>query len=189
MIIYCIRHGETDSNAAGIVAGRSDESLNQRGIAQAQKLNQEIADQKFDAIFVSPMRRTIETAEIIVPEYQHIIDKRLAERDISNLKDYTIDALWKMPLWNSTTEMRTEAGAETFGSGLARVRDFLEDLKKRFLTPAKASASATNPEPKILLITHSFISRCLWALENNITEEKDFAKFLHKNDEIRIYHF
>ena len=177
MIIYCIRHGETDSNLKGIVSGRSDEGLNEKGIAQAQELNLKIADTKFDAVYVSPMRRAIETAEIIVPEYQYIIDDRIAERDLADLKNYTIDELWQNPLWNSLTEKRTKEGAETFGAGLSRVQDFLSDLKKKY--PRENS--------KILLITHSFISRCLWALEQGVIGNLDYKKFHHKNDEIIIY--
>ena len=42
MIIYCVRHGETPSNITGIVAGRSDEGLTEKGIMQAQKINKKM---------------------------------------------------------------------------------------------------------------------------------------------------
>lgn len=176
MILYCVRHGETDSNLKGIVSGRSDEGLNEKGIAQAQELNLKIADTKFDAVYVSPMRRTVETAEIIVPEYQYIIDDRLAERDLADLKNYTIDELWENPLWNSLTEKKTSEGAETFGAGLERVQDFLSELKGKY-----------SDDSKILLVTHSFISRCLWALQQGLDKDLDYTKFHHKNDEVIIY--
>lgn len=176
MILYCVRHGETDSNLKGIVSGRSDEGLNEKGIAQAQELNLKIADTKFDAVYVSPMRRTVETAEIIVPEYQYVIDDRLAERDLADLKNYTIDELWENPLWNSLIEKRTSEGAETFGAGLERVQDFLSELKCTY-----------PPTAKILLVTHSFISRCLWAIQQGIDKDLDYTKFHHKNEEVIIY--
>ena len=176
MKLYVIRHGETLSNLSGIVSGRSDEGLTEKGIEQAEILNQKIADTKFDAVFVSPMKRTIETADIIIPEYQYIIDDRIAERDLGTLRDHTIDELWQIPLWNSLTEKRTEEGAETFGAGLERVEDFLADLKKQF-----------SDDAKILLITHSFISRCLWAIKQGPSESLDYTKFHHKNNEIIIY--
>lgn len=176
MKLYVIRHGETLSNLSGIVSGRSDEGLTEKGIRQAEILNQKIADTKFDAVFVSPMKRTIETADIIVPEYQYIIDDRIAERDLGTLRNRTIDELWQIPLWNSITEKRTEEGAETFGAGLERVEDFLSDLKKQY-----------GDNAKILLITHSFISRCLWAIDQGLKEDLDYTKFHHKNEEIIIY--
>ncbi|MBP5204742.1 histidine phosphatase family protein, partial [Candidatus Saccharibacteria bacterium] len=86
MKIYVVRHGETNSNLAGIVSGRSDEELNENGIKQAQDINLKIADMKFADVYVSPMKRTIQTAEIVVPEYKYIIDDRLAERELGKLK-------------------------------------------------------------------------------------------------------
>ena len=176
MKIYCVRHGETPSNITGIVAGRSDESLTEKGIAQAQELNKKIGSQHFDAVYVSPMRRTLQTAEIIIPEAKFVIDHRIAERDLGQLKDHTIDELWQMPDWNSLVKMKTDENAETFASGLLRVRDFLSDLKKKFPDDAE-----------ILLITHSFVSRCIWAITNGYNEHTDYSKFHHKNDEIIKY--
>lgn len=183
MKLYVVRHGETPSNISGIVSGRSSESLTEEGIKQSQIINQKLADLKFTAVYVSPMKRTIETAEIIVPEYKYIIDDRIAERDLGDLQNYTIDELWKMPLWNSLTELRTPEGAETFASGLERTRDFLFSLKSKYRQPSKNPAN----EPQILLITHSFISRCIWSIVNDITDEETFKTFSHKNDEIKIY--
>ncbi len=176
MKIYCIRHGETPSNITGIVAGRSDESLTKKGIEQAQELNKKIGNKKFDAVFVSPMHRTIQTAEIIIPEVHYRVDDRISERNLGELKDHTIDELWQMPDWNSLVKLKTDGNAETFGSGIIRVREFLSDLKKEF--PADA---------EILLITHSFVSRCIWSIVNNYGEDADYTKFHHKNDEIVIY--
>ena len=156
MKIYCIRHGETPSNITGIVAGRSDEGLTKKGIEQAQELNKKIGNKKFDAVFVSPMHRTIQTAEIIIPEVHYRVDDRISERNLGELKDHTIDELWQMPDWNSLVKLKTDGNAETFGSGIIRVREFLSDLKKEF--PADA---------EILLITHSFVSRCIWSIVNN----------------------
>ena len=94
MKLYVVRHGETNSNLAGIVSGRSDEKLNENGIKQAQEINLKIADQKFAAVYVSPMARTIQTAEIIVPEYEYIVDGRLAERELGeHLKGCSIEGL------------------------------------------------------------------------------------------------
>ena len=73
---------------------------------------------------------------------------------------------------------RTAEGAETFASGLERVEDFLASLKKQF---------SDKKDAKILLITHSFISRCLWAIKHGISEDSDYTKFHHKNNEIVIY--
>ena len=172
MKVYVVRHGETPSNLTGIVAGRSEESLTENGRKQAQAVNEQLEGLDFDAVFVSPVRRTLETAEIIVPEYPFVLDDRITERDLGDLQNHTIDELWQMPHWNSETETRTPEGAETFAAGLSRVEDFLAEKKAEF------------PDGQILLITHSFISRCLWFLEKG-----NYQDFSHPNHEIRIYNF
>lgn len=172
MKVYVVRHGETPSNLTGIVSGRSLESLTENGKKQMIEVNHRLDGIDFDAVFVSPVRRTLETAEIIVPEYSFELDSRITERDLGDLKGYTIDELWQMPHWNSEIKPRTPEGAETFASGLARVREFIDEKKRLY------------PDGTILLITHSFISRCLWTMEKG-----NYDNFSHPNSEIRIYNF
>jgi broad specificity phosphatase PhoE len=179
--LVVVRHGETISNINGIVTGRSNDSLTEHGALQMQKVRKELMDsscdftKRFDAVYASPMKRCVESAQILVPEYTPIYDDRLAERDLGELKDYSIDQLWEKPLWNSLDVPRMPEGAETLLSGINRVRDFLEDLEKKY----------KGKDVEILVITHSFISRCMWIILNKITDEKMMAGFTHKNDEIK----
>ncbi len=176
MKLYIVRHGETDSNVMGIVSGRLEEGINANGIRQAQVINRELDGIKFKDIYVSPATRAIETAEIIVPEYQYIVDDRISERELGDLKGRAIGELWTNPLWNSMDEYRTQEGAETFLSGYERVKDFLNDLKQKY-----------GNNDQILIVTHSFVSRCIWSVVNNITDMEKHVDFLHKNEEIKIF--
>lgn len=67
MIIYAIRHGQTDHNLNRIVQGWSDNPLNAHGETQAIQLGHFLKEQKtvFDLIVSSPLGRTLKTAEII----------------------------------------------------------------------------------------------------------------------------
>lgn len=174
--LIVVRHGETPSNLTGVVTGRSEDTLTTNGKAQMTKIREELKDRKFSAVYASPMKRCVESVQIVAPEYDPIYDDRLAERDLGEMKNYTIDELWEQPLWNSLEVARMGSGAETLLSGLNRVRDFLEDLKQKY------------PEGgDILLVSHSFISRCLWIITENIKDQKQMSAFLHPNDEIREY--
>ena len=177
MKIYVVRHGETNSNLAGIVSGRSDEELNENGIKQAQDINLKIADMKFADVYVSPMKRTIQTAEIVVPEYKYIIDDRLAERELGKLKGYSVEQLWDMPDWNSLENKRMPEGAETFGAGRERVAEFIADVKKKY-----------KEDDILLIVTHSFISRCFWSISNDIDDPRAFENFKHKNETVKLYY-
>lgn len=63
-IIFC-RHGETESNIGGWLAGSIDIELTERGQAQAAEAAQLLREEAVAAIYTSPMRRARETAEII----------------------------------------------------------------------------------------------------------------------------
>lgn len=185
--LVVVRHGETPSNLTGVVTGRSEDSLTMNGREQMQKVRQDLLklQQKgknkltlFEAVYASPMKRCIESAQIVAPEYIPLYDDRLAERDLGELTDYTIDELWQKPLWNSLEIPRLEGNAETLLSGLNRTKSFLDDMREKYQDGAT-----------LLLVTHSFISRCLWTLTENITDEDEMSTFIHKNDELKIYEY
>ena len=64
-IIYFLRHGEVE-NPKKILYGRlSGFGLSQNGINRIQEVIQELKDKKIDYIYVSPLRRARQTAQII----------------------------------------------------------------------------------------------------------------------------
>lgn len=65
MKLYIIRHGQTDWNVAGKIQGRRDIPLNAQGRLQAQALAAGMAKRPVTAVFSSPQRRALETAQAI----------------------------------------------------------------------------------------------------------------------------
>jgi 2,3-bisphosphoglycerate-dependent phosphoglycerate mutase len=65
MIFYLIRHGESLYNAEGRIQGQSDVALSLVGLQQAQAIADALADEAIDAVFASPLRRAMQTAEPI----------------------------------------------------------------------------------------------------------------------------
>jgi broad specificity phosphatase PhoE len=63
--ILLIRHGDTDWNVEEIFRGRADIELNETGIKQAELLAKHLADEKIVAIYSSPLKRALKTAEMI----------------------------------------------------------------------------------------------------------------------------
>ncbi len=78
-MIYIVRHGQTDWNVKGIYQGRIDIPLNETGREQARKTKKELEGIKFDKVFSSPLKRALETAQIICNN-EIITDKRIIER-------------------------------------------------------------------------------------------------------------
>lgn len=81
MILYTIRHGETEWNKMGKMQGKTDISLSEDGRKFAQKTADGLKNIKFDYIFSSPLERAYETACIIKGDrdIEIVKDERLIE--------------------------------------------------------------------------------------------------------------
>ena len=66
MKIYLVRHGITDWNVEGRFQGREDIALNGLGRDQAEECREALENIEFERAFSSPLKRSIETAEIVL---------------------------------------------------------------------------------------------------------------------------
>lgn len=63
--IILARHGETEWNVEEVFRGRIDVELNETGVRQAELLAEYLQGLKIDAIYSSPLKRALKTAEMI----------------------------------------------------------------------------------------------------------------------------
>jgi broad specificity phosphatase PhoE len=63
--IILVRHGETEWNIKEIFRGRIDIELNETGIKQAELLAEYLSQVEMEAIYSSPLKRALKTAEVI----------------------------------------------------------------------------------------------------------------------------
>ncbi|HEY3417357.1 MAG TPA: histidine phosphatase family protein [Armatimonadota bacterium] len=68
--LYLIRHGATNLSAEDRFSGGTEVDLSDEGRWQAGCLARRLADDNISAFYCSPMRRTMETAEIIAQPFQ-----------------------------------------------------------------------------------------------------------------------
>ncbi|MBI5318086.1 histidine phosphatase family protein [Bradyrhizobium sp.] len=61
----CLRHGATDWNRQGLFQGRTDNPLNDDGIAQAHAAAEKLRAVELTHVVSSPLLRAVQTAEII----------------------------------------------------------------------------------------------------------------------------
>ncbi|WP_417811190.1 histidine phosphatase family protein [Thalassospira alkalitolerans] len=88
-----IRHGETDANKAGIIAGSTEPPLNDTGREQARAIAPLMALGKWQALYVSPQDRARQTADLVMPGYDpHILDG-LRERHWGDLEGRPVTEL------------------------------------------------------------------------------------------------
>lgn len=64
-ILYLIRHGLTASNSAGVLQGRREIPLSEKGLEQARLLGRRFASVPLDALYCSALGRARQTAEQI----------------------------------------------------------------------------------------------------------------------------
>lgn len=87
MLVYLLRHGETDWNIEQRLQGREDIPLNAVGIKQARQATALFDRIHLDYILTSPLSRAVVTAEII-GDYTNcgvIQESDLTERDFGSL--------------------------------------------------------------------------------------------------------
>jgi probable phosphoglycerate mutase len=80
---YFLRHGETERNRLGLVAGQTDVELNETGWRQARAAAERLTDRGITAIFSSSLRRARDTAGCVTAllHLPIVVVPALAERN------------------------------------------------------------------------------------------------------------
>ncbi len=127
MIVWLVRHGETDWNTEGRFQGWTDVPLNETGRAQAERLGNVLANTEFDGVWSSDLTRAADTARIAIGE--PVIDQRLRELDFGDLEGAIWDEL-DGEIRSALKEFESfqSPGGESGAAFVERVFDFLDDL-------------------------------------------------------------
>lgn len=156
MRFYCIRHGETESNLKRIYAGWSDGPLTSRGRQQARGAVQQLIPLGIEAIYCSPLRRTMETATIIgsffgikpVPE-ESFKELRMGPWEGKSEDQIIRECPREWQTWSNRPMELVLAGREPLGELLERTLRGLEKLR------------AEERGENLLIVTHVAIIRVL----------------------------
>ena len=168
MKLYVLRHGETDYNKEGRFQGQNNISLNEEGKKQAQETRKELQNIKFDKVFVSPLKRTIETAKIVVPNYKIEIDNRIIERSFGKLE-----------------------GKKSIPDYEERIKEFeiesIEELEKRVKCFIKEILNEVQKDQNILVVTHGGVAQIINKMLEKKYNEINFKDFILKNGKYICY--
>jgi uncharacterized phosphatase len=153
--LYFVRHGLTEMNVAGLVAGSTETPLTAEGRRQAKYAGQRAKDLNIDYIVASPLSRARETAEIIAKEIGYPIDEihineLFIERHFGELEGQP---------WNPDLDLDGIVDIETVDTILERAK-----LALNFLH----SLDAHN----ILVVSHGSFGR---ALRHHLLKEYPFS--------------
>lgn len=87
MKLYLLRHAESEYNRIGLLQGRIDCNLSEEGLKQTCEKAKVFDAAKYDICFCSPLKRTLQTAQILAPNLKIICDDRIIERSLGDWED------------------------------------------------------------------------------------------------------
>jgi probable phosphomutase (TIGR03848 family) len=133
-IVMLIRHGENDYVKKARLAGRKPGvHLNEKGRAQAKNLAKALAKTKINAVYASPLERTLETAQPIAEAHKLEVIPRegLLEVNFGKWQDRTLKQVARQKLWkvvqNHPSQARFPEG-ESFVDAQHRIITEIETL-------------------------------------------------------------
>ena len=133
-MIYIIRHGQTGLNHAMALQGRSDQPLNENGIAQAKAAGGWFRAHgiHFDHVWSSPLRRAVQTAELVSGNRVPVqIDQRLIEMDYGPYEGVSLTSPPPeiITFFSDLVHNPAPKGMEQLSSVVSRLGAFLEELR------------------------------------------------------------
>ncbi len=167
MDLIFLRHGKTDWNNDGRLQGRTDVPLNKEGIAGAKAAGEILKNEKFDAVYCSPLLRTRQTLQYAYPYTPPILDNRLLEWCFGSFEGK------KMPRdffvhWWTFGQTRVE-GVELIEDVVARATDFYREVKEKY------------PNGRVLVVSHGGFSASLHGAIYGVKDGESLSQYLLPN--------
>ena len=135
MDLILVRHGEIPSNIKRVYAGRSPEYLTDRGIRQAEEVSARLSNLNIDVIYTSPIRRAVQTAEIINAQLNVALEINNAFRELEmgpwegmSETDVAREYPEEWDTWNKRPAELRLPGRETLDELLRRVISGIQGL-------------------------------------------------------------
>lgn len=152
--IYLLRHGETEWNRQRRVMGSLPIALSGTGVQQARALAEALARRPLAAVYSSPLRRAMQTAEILAAPHglQPVPVPDLTELSFGEWEGKSWEELRLLRLyqeWRADPTSVTLPGGGTIAQVQERAVAALERLR------------ATHPEQRLAVVSHAEVIKCL----------------------------
>ncbi len=168
MILYIIRHGETEWNKVKRLQGRTDIPLAEEGIRLAKLTGEGLKDRPIDLVISSPLTRAVQTAQLLTEgrDVPIVTDERMIEISFGEWEGECINDSEVLPkefkplFYSDPLHCICPPGGERFTDVVKRTGEFYQSL-------------LANPEYEdkhILISSHGAASRCLLT---HFFEDKD----------------
>jgi phosphoserine phosphatase len=140
MRLIIIRHGESEWNRIGRYQGQADAPLSELGLRQAAALAERLRNERFDAIYTSPLQRAAKTAESVAqhhPTVPFFTEPALLEIHHGDWQGLMVDEVKErygegLAEWRMHPTRAQMPGGESFSNILKRVLDLKDRLLERY---------------------------------------------------------
>ena len=155
--LYIIRHAQIQSNLDQVYSGRSDENLTAVGVEKAEELGGAIAEWGITTFYVSPLRRTVQTAEILNGRVggRLIEDADLTEMDLGPWTGLSKEAV--AGSFPGPYRTWVEKPAAFRWNGMETLLDIQERIV-RFLNRFRDAG----PDSVAAVVTHAVVVKCAY---------------------------
>ena len=151
IMIYIVRHGQTEKNKNKVLQGRSDVPLNDTGRQQASALKAyfDAAGIHVDCVWSSPLLRAVQTARILAPDRTPEVDDRLIEMDYGPYEGADLTNLPHevLEFFHDFVHNPAPEGMETLENVVKRAGEFVEEKCRK--------------EGNILISTHAIAMKAI----------------------------
>ena len=167
--IVLVRHGEPDESVRGRCYGRLDPSLSPAGREQMRRTWNVLSGMEIAAIYCSPSRRAIESAEQRpTDEPAVLLDDRLREIDFGDLEGQTYDDIASgcssiHQMWMIDPTQVQFPGGEDFRAMQARVLAAFDDIRR------------ANDRQTVIAVSHGGVNRTVLAAALHLHPRRLFA--------------
>ena len=158
-LLFFIRHGENDWTGRRLPGWAPGIHLNQRGKAQSEALARLLQPAKLEAIYASPLERTMETAGPLarlsglpVQSRDGLADVQPGEWQGQSLRVLRLRKLW--PVIEHTPSLARFPGGESFLEAQGRVVAEIESIRRAHPGPRAAVACVSHADAIKLGIAH-----------------------------------
>jgi probable phosphoglycerate mutase len=150
-LVLFMRHGQAENNVSRILVGRHIEShLTEYGMQQVADSAKQLKSIPIDKVYVSPVLRTVETAQIVcqILGIDYRIDERLYETEMGKLVGMNYEELTTkygdlfLRFYSEYDPVLESFGVETFASVKQRIKSLLDDLLQE------------HEDSNVLMVTH-----------------------------------
>ncbi len=181
MRLIITRHGQTHENSQKISMGQSiDGSLSKEGIDQAKKLANRLKKEKIDFVYVSDLKRALNTADEILkfhPSAKKVINKDLRERSLG-VYEGKPNNLWKNAMKESSRSFSRfkPKNGESYLELKNRTKKFFDLLLKKHI------------DDNVLVVSHTGTSTMLImnVLHERITQTR-YEHYRPKNTALTVF--